>query len=80
MAEYCRDCAASFFGEKVAAKYFSGLCKPGETYMELCEGCGGWVELNHLGWRTDSERCKEGESGGGRWASFGKLLQRWWAG
>jgi len=43
------------FGEKVAAKHFRGLCKKGETYMELCEGCGDFVELDHNGWRVVAE-------------------------
>lgn len=36
----------------MAAKHYRGICKKGETYMELCEGCGDFVELDHTGWRV----------------------------
>jgi hypothetical protein len=55
VAEYCRNCAAKLFGEKVAAKHYRGICKKGETYMELCEGCGDFVELDHTGWRVGTQ-------------------------
>jgi hypothetical protein len=59
VAEYCRNCAVKLFGESVAAKHFRGLCRKGDTYTELCEGCGDFVELDHNGWRVGTERSNE---------------------
>ncbi|WP_447556433.1 hypothetical protein [Vreelandella sp. EE22] len=59
MAEYCRNCAVELEGEEIASKYYRGFCKPGESYWELCEGCGGFVEIDHNGWRLGTRRSLE---------------------
>lgn len=53
MAEYCKQCAQRIFGADTGD--FAGLCKPGETTLELCEGCGGFVEVNHEGKRYQAQ-------------------------
>jgi hypothetical protein len=50
MAEYCQQCAERLFG--CDTQDLSGLCDPGETIWELCEGCGGMVEVDHEGRRV----------------------------
>ncbi|RUR51422.1 hypothetical protein [Vreelandella populi] len=55
MAEYCRNCANRLFGQTIAEKKYSGLCKADETYVVLCEGCGGWVELDHEGRKVERD-------------------------
>lgn len=50
MADFCYDCAEKIWGDP-ELNDFKGLCKPGETIIELCEGCGGYIEVDHEGKR-----------------------------
>lgn len=74
MAEYCRNCAVKLFGEKVASRHFRGLCRKGETYTELCEGCGGFVELDHNGWRVGT-KVENDESQQGFFGASGRAIK-----
>ena len=76
MAEYCRNCAEKLFGEKVAAKHFRGLCKKGETYTELCEGCGDLVELDHNGWRIGTRRSLQDDAKESIWMRLFSVFKR----
>lgn len=55
MAEYCRDCSIRFLGPE-AAKHAGGLCRRGETTEMLCEGCGGFVTVDHNGQAVEDRR------------------------
>jgi len=54
MADFCKRCAIKYFGEDT--KDFAGLCKEGYKIRVLCEGCGGFITVDHTGERilTDS--------------------------
>ena len=49
MADFCKQCSIKIHGRDHGD--LKGLCKPGETTEELCEGCGDWVEVDHTGAR-----------------------------
>lgn len=55
MAEYCRECAERYLGAE-EAKHCGGACKPGETFWDICEGCGEVVEMDHEGRRVGKEK------------------------
>lgn len=74
MAEFCRNFAVEIEGEAIASKYYRGLCKPGETYEELCEGCGGFVEIDHNGWRVGTRRSQENDKKETAWANFMRVF------
>ena len=48
MAEFCRDCAEDMFGDG-NLNDFNFLCAKGETLVVLCEGCGGYIEVDYYG-------------------------------
>jgi hypothetical protein len=50
MAEFCRNCAKEILGDEHLTD-FEYICLPGETTIELCEGCGGYIEVDHTGKR-----------------------------
>lgn len=47
MADFCKQHSIEIFGEDT--KDLAGLCKPGETVINLCEGCGAYIEVDHEG-------------------------------
>lgn len=51
MADYCKQCSERLFG--FDGRDLAGLCKPGEVVLELCEGCGDFVEVDHEGSQVD---------------------------
>ena len=65
MADFCKECSQRFFTEDF--EDFADLTSEEETkagifaYV-LCEGCGGNIFVNHLGWRIDKDTPRDSDS------------------
>lgn|GEM_PF-6064890 len=47
--------------------------------MELCEGCGDFVELDHTGWRVGT-RVENDEAQQGFFAAIGRSIKQFFKG
>ena len=50
MAEFCRDCSIEMWGEDTGD--FAGIAPEGKMVNVLCEGCGGYILVDHEGKRV----------------------------
>ena len=48
MADFCYDCTLELFGPDTPNEDLKGLCKEGEIFPVLCEGCGP-IYVDHEG-------------------------------
>jgi hypothetical protein len=51
MADFCKQCSIQHLGTDY--RDFVGVVEEGETWFALCEGCGGFVEVDYEGQRVD---------------------------
>jgi len=48
MADFCKQCAVGLCDFDLEGD-LEGLCKPGETILVICEGCG-FIQVDHMGY------------------------------
>ena len=51
MASYCQQCNSELFARERSD--FVGLCPEGQVAIVLCDGCGGFVEVDAQGRRVN---------------------------
>lgn len=64
MSDYCRQCSLKVHGRD--HRDLARLCEPGETVWELCEGCGGDIEVDYNGMRVERDAAGEIVNGANR--------------
>lgn len=53
MADFCKECAIKTWGQDTGD--VAGLCKEDEMVSVLCEGCGGYIMVDHTGQRIEEQ-------------------------
>ena len=59
MADFCKDCSIELFGAD--NKDLAELCEDPGRIDVLCEGCGGWIWVDHTGRKICDVDPREGD-------------------